>query len=235
MNINVHLKGKIEDFKLDSNKKLNVHVDFANKNVGFGTTGTQEELLLGFSPETCVVVLFNETLNDNDALLIQGAKIYGDYEFKNFEFKFLGKNNTDCNWSKRKIIAIDAYHFQPLCKSLFEQSSSKILTREIFKAVAGFKLVKGETVNTGNWGCGIFGGDKYIKSLYQIMAANIASVTLEIYTFNDEKYYLELKKVIENFKQHKTTVFDVLKLIKLYHKNPISNNILEYINKSFES
>ena len=45
-------------------------MDFANKNVGFGTTGTQEELILGTSPETCPIVLFNETLEDNEAIVI---------------------------------------------------------------------------------------------------------------------------------------------------------------------
>ena len=47
-------------------------MDFANEHVGFGTTGTQEELLLGMSPETCPIVLFNEILGEKDALLITG-------------------------------------------------------------------------------------------------------------------------------------------------------------------
>ena len=47
-------------------------MDFANEHVGFGTTGTQEELLLGMSPETCPIVLFNEILGDKDALMITG-------------------------------------------------------------------------------------------------------------------------------------------------------------------
>ena len=47
-------------------------MDFANEHVGFGTTGTQEELILGMSPETCAIVLFNEILGDKDALMITG-------------------------------------------------------------------------------------------------------------------------------------------------------------------
>ena len=47
-------------------------MDFANEHVGFGTTGTQEELILGMSPETCPIVLFNEILGEKDALLITG-------------------------------------------------------------------------------------------------------------------------------------------------------------------
>ena len=47
-------------------------MDFANEHVGFGTTGTQEELILGRSPETCPIVLFNEILGEKDALLITG-------------------------------------------------------------------------------------------------------------------------------------------------------------------
>lgn len=54
-------------------------MDFANEHVGFGTTGTQEELILGMSPETCPIVLFNEILGKKDALLITGkVNLSGD-------------------------------------------------------------------------------------------------------------------------------------------------------------
>lgn len=56
-----------------------IEKDFANKHVGFGTSVTQEELILGTSPETCVIVFFNEVLETNKAVLITGAKRYEDY------------------------------------------------------------------------------------------------------------------------------------------------------------
>jgi hypothetical protein len=38
------------------------HVDFANSDVTFGRGGTQEEILLGFSPESCLVSLIADPL-----------------------------------------------------------------------------------------------------------------------------------------------------------------------------
>ena len=59
-----------------------VEMDFANEHVGPGMTGTQEELILGVSPETCPIVLFNEILHDKDAVAIQGGEILNTVHFK---------------------------------------------------------------------------------------------------------------------------------------------------------
>jgi len=82
--VEVHLDGRIGD-------KEQVEVDFANKHVGFGTSGTQEELMLGTSTETCVVVLFNEVLNDNEAVVMVGAKKYGDFTGYGYNASFTGE------------------------------------------------------------------------------------------------------------------------------------------------
>lgn len=43
-------------------------------------------------------------------------------------------------------------------------------------------------VATGNWGCGVFGGDPEFKSLLQWMAASRANVPkLRYYTFGDTR------------------------------------------------
>lgn len=44
------------------------------------------------SPETCVVVLFNETLDKKDAILIQGARRFGTYTGYALDVKYEGKN-----------------------------------------------------------------------------------------------------------------------------------------------
>ena len=75
VDIEVRFDGRIGD-------KEKVEIDFANKNVGFGTTGTQEELMLGTSPETCPIVLFNEVLEPHEAIAIIGTKKYGDFPHK---------------------------------------------------------------------------------------------------------------------------------------------------------
>ena len=41
-----------------------VEVDFANRDVGYGMGGTQEEILFGTTPEMCPLVLLAHTLQD---------------------------------------------------------------------------------------------------------------------------------------------------------------------------
>ena len=41
-----------------------VELDFANKDIGFGPGGTQEEILFGMTPEACPAVLLCPTLQD---------------------------------------------------------------------------------------------------------------------------------------------------------------------------
>lgn len=85
-----------------------VEVDFANKNVGFSRSGSQEGLLLGTSPEACVIVLFNETLEENEAIMITGARRYGTYTGYGQTSTFAGACRINRNWNERRILAIDA-------------------------------------------------------------------------------------------------------------------------------
>ena len=50
LDIDLHLDGRIGDIE-------QLEIDFANHHVGFGSTDTQEELILDTSPESCVIVL----------------------------------------------------------------------------------------------------------------------------------------------------------------------------------
>jgi hypothetical protein len=107
------------------------------------------------SPEACVVVLFNEILNNEDALYIQGARIFGTYTGYGSSVRFAGPNLQDLNWSGRKILAMDALQDPG---SLADQVSDVVLQRELKKSFAAFSAVSGEPVSTGHWGCGVFGG-----------------------------------------------------------------------------
>ena len=127
--VEVHEDGRIGDIE-------QVEVDFANQHVGFGTSGTQEELILGTSPETCVIVLFNEVLETNEAVLITGAKRYGDYTGYGNGSRFVGPSSQTWNWNERKILAIDA-----ICRP-HRQLSDNTFDRELCKAWTGFQALK---------------------------------------------------------------------------------------------
>jgi hypothetical protein len=108
------------------------------------------------SPESCVIALFNETLDPKDALFIQGSRIYGTYIGYGSSVKFSGPYSKSRNWSERKILAMDALQDPG---SLAEQISDPVLQRELVKSFTAFSAAAGQTVATGHWGSGVFGGD----------------------------------------------------------------------------
>merc|ERR1719154_883933 len=184
IDVEVHLEGRIGDIE-------QVEVDFANEHVGFGTTGTQEELILGTSPEFCVIVLFNEVLEDNEALLMTGARRYGEYSGYGRSAVFTGACHQTWDWRQRRIVAIDALQHP------HKQLSDVVMMRELGKAWTGFRSVSGRSVSTGHWGCGAFGGDQNIKCLVQVMAASLAGVTkLDFYCFGDKIFCSEFTKAL---------------------------------------
>ena len=166
----------------------NVEVDFANKDIGFGVSGSQEEAKLAQSPETCVVVLLVPTLRENEALVVCGARKVAKFEGVGRDVTLTGIHPEDSElWQSRTIIAIDALE-------LDEEASTEdcpvaelredVLNRELGKAFCGFSsaaaLVKRNTpsanrtqpeqiaISTGHWGCGAFGGHKHAKALIQV-------------------------------------------------------------------
>jgi len=82
----------------------------------------------------------------------------------------------------------------------YDQLTVQCLKRELNKAFCGFdsndfqQCKRYTTVATGNWGCGAFGGNPYIKAVIQLMAASQAERPIYFFTFDDEElaYYLKL-------------------------------------------
>ncbi len=85
----------------------NVEVSFANKDIGFGVSGTQEEVKMAMSPEACVVMLLAPTLLDNETMLICGARQVGVHEGIGREVKYVGPCTEDKDWCIRCILAMD--------------------------------------------------------------------------------------------------------------------------------
>ena len=158
----------------------NVEVSFANKDVGFGVSGTQEEVKMGMSPEACVVMLLAPTLQDNEALLIRGARQVGAFEGIGRDVRFVGPYEP--KWCERCILAMDAMELD--CTEdegdMTIDLRESVLLRELNKAFCGFNSLGKDQVAiaTGHWGCGAFGGNKCIKGVIQLMAASEANKRL---------------------------------------------------------
>ena len=182
--ISLKLNGLIGD---DSD----VEVDFANQDIGFGITGTQEEILFGSSPELCVAMLFCDTLEENEAIAITGARRVSTFNGYGLNVTLNSFVPIDYQmWKNRVVIAIDALDLSYCIDDSFEKQIEAVnLKRELIKAFSGFSCVVNKNISTGHWGCGAFNGNKQLKALLQVIAAVASSNQLIFYCRNDKRFY----------------------------------------------
>lgn len=163
----------------------------SNKCFGYGPTGTQEELHVGISPESYPAVLLTRPLSDNQVLICQGAepmvsiKGYGrDARLDETLPSSISTPEEDIyRWKDRTMLFMDALEMDIIGvdTNLFipDIHPSTRLSREmILKAYNAFHgdAEPYSHIVTGLWGCGAFGGNKYVKCLLQWCAASLAQV-----------------------------------------------------------
>ena len=219
--VNVHSQGRIGDIE-------EIEVDFANACVGGGPSGTQEELLLGTSPETLPIAILNaDPLLENESIIMTGAKKFADYKGYGMDATYNGNNIQNWDWSCRKIIAIDAMYFDGFSgDNRLMQMQEKLMKREINKCFIGFEAAKEHGVSTGHWGCGAFGGDKEIKAIIQVIGASIAQVKhLNFFTFGDVEFADDFKAMMDALYQNDVRVnqlWDILLKESRLVKEPVT-------------
>jgi len=84
-----------------------------------------------------------------------------------------------------ELLAIDALNFSHPLEQFFEG----YIRRELRKAFIGFATRTAwsfDQIATGNWGCGVFGGDLHLKSLWNFLfqAGLIIRLGLKILSYN---------------------------------------------------
>ena len=198
--IEIDCEHKIEDAK-DS-----VEVDFANRFLGGGVLGkgaVQEEIQFITRPEQLAGVLFCESMTDEEAILIQGAKMYSQYQGYSKTFAFQS-SDMSIEESKREVIAMDAIDFSA---SHIPQFSEIAILRELNKAYVAFydDDLSGETsvkkpISTGNWGCGAFRGDMQLKFILQWIAASGAQRKLIYHPMSNPRFHEEANAIVEAYK-----------------------------------
>jgi Poly (ADP-ribose) glycohydrolase (PARG) len=95
---------------------------------------------------------------DNEAVIIQGAKQFTDYEGYADTFTCRGGLMEGPLVGPHTIVAIDAVDFsQGKPYSPDDQYSKPLVDRELLKAYAGFVgTTNAKSIVTGNWGGGCF-------------------------------------------------------------------------------
>lgn len=211
----------------------------ANKSIGFGATGTQEEMQVGSAPECYPAVLLAPPLRDMEVLTVQGADAMVSLKGHGREAhldKTLAKDQSGLHWERRTMLFMDALEldlYDPqwgVPDLLYENVS-----REFTKAYTAFSS-RGDygysRIVTGLWGCGAFGGNREIKSLIQWCAASMAGVPLHFFCAGPDQldFAARLTEVVENGTASAWRVKDVLgSLRKLTPHDPSAGDAFSYI------
>ncbi|KAM7542649.1 hypothetical protein Aperf_G00000015985 [Anoplocephala perfoliata] len=223
-------------------------VNFANRFLGIGAPRgryTEEEILSYIRPEILIGMLFFEAMEDNEALVIEGAERFSRYTDSRKKFKWAGdfseaedaKNLRDSEdrW-RGAVVAIDALPFSE-SKPQFEIES---IRRGLTKAYCGFcnhlapYRVLPNVVVSGNWGCGTFRGNKELKCLIQMMACAQAGKSLAYCTFSDEEFAKRALQVFETLCSNSCTVGQLWRILVAPHVLEQSNRELSVFDLVLE-
>ncbi|KAI3643738.1 hypothetical protein MP228_009902 [Amoeboaphelidium protococcarum] len=219
-----------------------IKVDFANEFIGGGVLGrgaVQEEILFCEHPELLVSMLLCERMDNNEAILIRGASRYacangyasslqfgGLYHDRSSVDSLRAKDDIVLSVKEVQFCAIDAMYFHPQGRAKVKsQSQMKYVQRELNKAMAGFKVshaMQDQTkgIATGNWGCGVFGGDIELKFLIQLIAVILSGRQKFKYHQFDSSYklYIPLNQVYNKLMQNRVTVAQLLQSILRFNQ-----------------
>eukprot|EP00760_Papus_ankaliazontas_P025981 PhM_4_TR2965/c0_g1_i1/m.58695/K07759/PARG; poly(ADP-ribose) glycohydrolase len=220
-----------------------LQLDFANKSLGGGVLGhgcVQEEIRFAICPELMLSRLVCQTLAAHEAVLISGAVQYSDYTGYGSSFRWAGpmpeestpRLITPPETSPRSIhdvcvLAIDAVNFHSANHTPEQQYYGYWCTREAYKAFVGFRgsarcaVDAGRPgspalVATGNWGCGVFGGDVQLKALLQLCAASEAARRVQYHTFGNSTLATTLQHVWATARSQGLSVGDVYSSVATY-------------------
>ncbi|XP_055301564.1 poly(ADP-ribose) glycohydrolase-like [Sitodiplosis mosellana] len=228
------------DGKIENDGKGLLQVDFVNKFVGGGTLGrgcVQEEILFVIYPELICSRLFTERFGNNECMIIVGCERFNNYEGYASTFKWTGDCNDEtpldlCRRRKSAIVAIDAENFS----NKAQQYQKDMLKCELNKAFIGFKYdMSGRApgVTTGKWGCDIFGGDKHLKSLLQLMACCITDRPLVYYTFGDDQLRSDLLRIHEFLVMQGVQIGELFTCLCHYNENGGEADLYQFIIEYF--
>lgn len=196
-----------------------LQVDFANEFIGGGVLGSgcvQEEIKFAVCPELCVSMLICQSMlaetqehSVSEAIVLTGAEQFSVYDGYARTLRYGGdcidtSPRAEDGSIQTTVTAIDAAILTH--ESLDRQFQQHLLGRELGKAYAGFKdtgdsteasLDRFDTVATGNWGCGVFGGFAPLKAVLQWMAASEANRDIVYHPFDDHDLGTNLQRLAD--------------------------------------
>ncbi|KAJ6787350.1 hypothetical protein PWT90_06350 [Aphanocladium album] len=206
----------------------------ANKDIGFGQSGTQEELHLGASPESCVAVLFTPRLEDNEALCIKGAQPMIRFDGQR---RHISWTVHDPPVAGGRLLLMDALEIDVAAGDLESEDhlpdlQEHNIIREITKANAAFTSWpqnSDSAVFTGQWGCGAFNGEPTVKLLLLWMAASLSGKKLNVvFDEGEAEFGRCFQELTENMSAY--SVLDLMSVLREVPKNINRLGVLRWIH-----
>ncbi|CAF4399544.1 unnamed protein product, partial [Adineta steineri] len=164
-------------------------------------------------PEAFLSILICETLEDDEIVILRGCKRFVDYTGYSDTFRYKGHYEQSNSNHIQDILVMDAV--------FSGQFTREKIDRDLGKAWASFKKSKDEIIVTGNWGCGVFGGDLTFKFLQQVCAAMILGddfKRLDYSAYHEEDLAMRLKNLLQKLEQQKKTVADIYEMMNNYRQ-----------------
>ena len=145
-------------------------VDFANQSIGGGVLGhgivQEEQLFLTYTLSIVAMMLQIDPMTPDQAILIQNVLRTSDVDIKGIGYI---TDITDAgDYSKNKK----------------EQYYKQNIDKDCHKVFVGFNHLSYNTVRSGLWGCGAFGGDPQLKFFQQVMVATYLHINLQYCLFS---------------------------------------------------
>ena len=130
------------------------------------------------------------------------------------------------------------------CGGIKHQCSLIQFKRELDKSYCGFSCdesiekvgdgIRRLPVASGNWGCGMFGGNKEVKTIIQWISASICGRELNYYTFKDVKLSEKQEAFAKLCLENGLTTGDLFNLcLEFSGKDTEEAGIFEYIANKY--
>uniref|UniRef100_A0A7S4W4I1 poly(ADP-ribose) glycohydrolase n=1 Tax=Alexandrium monilatum TaxID=311494 RepID=A0A7S4W4I1_9DINO len=207
----------------------NLQADFANEYLGGGVLqrgNVQEEIRFSVCPECLVGMLICEQMLFNEAIFIVGAQQFCRYRGYGGSFAFdspyreVPRGTADRRGRVGPhIVALDALVFPGEA-----QYEEVYIHRELTKAFVAClgdlsedACKRRPAFATGNWGCGVFGGDPQLKCLIQWIAASVAERDMVYFPYGDARM-AGVGKVFDAIQSSGARCNDLFRLLTLGHK-----------------
>ncbi|KAF4688226.1 hypothetical protein FOZ60_002979 [Perkinsus olseni] len=200
-----------------------LQADFANCRVGGGVLSSgcvQEEIRFMICPELLLSTLVGavDPLADYEAMYIHGAIQFTDYVGYGSSFECSGYVEGVEPQQPSWVIVMDALHFGQHSAHQATQYAPRHVLRELNKchiALTAPGLPDGVAFATGNWGCGVFGGDPQLKSILQWLACSTAGRDISYFPYDDSRV-AELSRVAAAVELKGWTVGDLAAKVLLW-------------------